>query len=149
AESPRSLNLAGNENTIRWYSLGRFSDAAPGNLFHLRAQVKAKDVRKQGIQFANWHFNLTFQDKAGHQVGVPRHAFPGDGTYDWKQIELSAAAPLEAASVRVGMFLSMSGEVWVDDLELTVEPGGDPPYAKWLKKDTKHLTLRYSPNAGL
>jgi hypothetical protein len=149
AESPRSLKLSGNENTIRWYTLGRTCDAAPGNLFELKAKVKAQDVRKEGIQFPNWHLSLLFLDKAGNSVGVPRFASPGDGTYDWKDVELSATGPLETASVRVGIFLSMSGSVWVDDLELTVDQGAEPPYAKWLKKDAKHLTIRYSPNAGL
>jgi hypothetical protein len=93
--------------------------------------------------------SLCFLDKSGATVGVPRFGFPGDGTYDWKDVELSAAAPLDAASVRVGIFLSMSGKAWFDDLVLTVDAGAEPPYAKWQKKETKHLTLRYSPDPGV
>jgi hypothetical protein len=149
AASPRSLKFSGDADTIRWYTLGRTFPAAPGNLFHLKAKVKAKEVRKQGIQFPNLHLSLLFLDKSGNTVGVPRFASPGDGTYDWKDVEVSAVAPLDAATVRLGIFLSMSGEVWIDDLELTLDTGAEPPYAKWQKKDTKHLTLRFSPDPGV
>jgi hypothetical protein len=149
AGSPGSLKFTGSANTIRWYTLGRTFPAAPGNLFHLKAKVRAKDVRKEGIQFENLHLSLVFLDKAGGTVGVPRFESPGEGTYDWKEVELSAIAPLDAATVRLGLFLSMSGEVWFDDLELSVDPGAEPPYANWLKKETKHLTLRYSPDRGV
>lgn len=147
--SPRSLKLTGDAETIRWFTLGRTFPAAPGNLFHLKAKVKAKEVRKEGIQFANLHLSLAFLDKAGNPVGVPRFTHPGDGSYDWKDVDVSAAAPLDAVTVRVGIFLSMSGEVWVDDLELTVDAGAEPPYAKWQKKETRHLTLRFSPDSGV
>jgi hypothetical protein len=147
--SPRSLELTGDSDTIRWYTLGRTFPAAPGNLFHLRAKVRAKDVKKEGNQFPNLHLSLLFLDKSGNTVGVPRFTSPGDGTYDWKDVDVSATAPLDAATVRLGIFLSMSGQVWVDDLELTVDAGAEPPYAKWQKKETKHLTLRYSPDPGV
>jgi hypothetical protein len=149
AASPRSLKLTGDADTIRWYTLGRTFPAAPGNLFHLKAKVKAKEVRKEGIQFPNLHLSLLFLDKGGSTVGVPRFTFPGDGSYDWKDVDVSAIAPLDAATVRLGIFLSMSGEVWVDDLEFTLDAGAEPPYAKWQKRETKHLTLRCSPDPGV
>jgi len=149
ASSPRSLHLTGDSNTIRWYTLGRIVDAAPGNVFRLKAKVKAKEVRKEGVQFANLHVSLAFEDKAGNAVGVPRFVFPGDGSYDWKEVLVQAVAPLDTAKVRAGLFLSMSGDVWIDDVELTFDAGGEPPYAKWLKKETRHLTLRYSPDPGV
>src|SRR4030095_1827683 len=65
------------------------------------------------------------------------------GGYDWKDVVVENTAPDGAAEAVVGVFLSMSGRAWIDQIEVTTEKGGVKPYADWVSLDTKHLTLRY------
>jgi hypothetical protein len=143
--SHASLHFSGERRTIQWYGLGRKFDAAPGDAFAFRAMVRAKDVNKEGIQFANLHIRLVFLDAEGKTVGTPKFGQPGDGTYDWKEVSVSNAAPEGAKQVLAGIFLSMSGDAWFDDLAITKQAGGRPAYADWQSVETKHVVLRY-PN---
>jgi RNA polymerase sigma-70 factor (ECF subfamily) len=142
--SHASLHFSGNQGTIQWYMLGRSFDASAGDAFTFRAMVKAKDVRKEGIQFPNLHINLSFRDADDKPVGTTRFGQPGDGTFDWKEISVHNVAPEGAVKARAGIFLSMSGDAWFDDLEITKQPGSAPAYADWRSHETKHLLLRYS-----
>src|SRR6185295_11131323 len=45
--------------------------------------------------------------------------------------------------VLAGIFLSMSGDAWFDDLVIEKRSGGTPAYADWLTLETAHLVLRY------
>ena len=141
--SPVSLRLAGNGNTIHWYALRRYFPCSPGDVLRFRAMVKAENVRKEGGQFSNLHIHLFFKDREGKDVGGPRFAHPGDGTFDWKETVVEAAAPEGAARFGAGFFLSMSGEAWFDQIELTRQEGGTPAYHGWQSLETKHLLLRF------
>lgn len=141
--SPRSLALRGDAGTIFWYALRRAFPAAAGDVVRLRAQARARDVHKEGIQFPNFHAHVFFRDAAGKDLAPARFAHPGTGTYEWKAVEVENTAPEGAAEAVVGVFLSMSGHVWLDRIEVTRERGGPPPMADWSTLETRHLTLRY------
>jgi len=144
--SQGSVHFSGDAHTIQWYVLQRTIDAAPGDELTFRAKVKAKDVRKEGIQFPNFHMSLVFLGADGATLGVPKFAHCGQGSFDWKDVSVSSVAPLGTAKARAAMFLSMSGDAWFDDLGISMQAGGSPPYADWLSHETRHLLLRYSPD---
>lgn len=141
--SKKSLRFSGGAGTILWYGLTRTFDAAPGDTFSLRCKAKARNVRKEGIQFPNLHARVVFLDAKGETVGTPKFGSPGDGTYDWNDVTIENTAPEGAVKALVGLFLSMSGDVWFDDLEVAKSTGGKPAYGDWLSVETKHLLLRF------
>ena len=143
-DSPRSLRLSGDLDTLEWYALRREFPAEPGEIFKLTAQVRAEDVRREGVQFANFHLHLFFVDRRGETLGTVQFVHPGTGSYDWKEVSVQAVAPLETKKVRAGIFLSMSGTVGIDDLHLESQPGGEPPYADFVELEKKGITLHYS-----
>ncbi len=148
--SPQSLKLSGGIETLKWFALRREFKAQPGEIFRLTAHVKAENVRQEGVQFANFHLHLFFVDRKGEMLGTAHFVHPGRGSYDWKEVSVQAVAPLETRKVRSGIFLSMSGAVWVDELLLESQPGGEPPYADFVEIEKKGITLHYSsedPNA--
>jgi hypothetical protein len=138
-----SLKLMGEAATIRWYGVERKLDARPGDAFRFGAWVRGKDIRKEGIQFPNFHIRLVFLGKDGEPLGAARHAHGGEGTFDWKPIETAGVAPDGTTQVIAGIFLSMSGEAWLDQLEITRQPGSTPAYTGWQRIETKHIVLRY------
>ena len=144
-DSPRSLRLAGDVATTRWQFLKRELPAEPGDLWRFRGLVKARDVRQEGVQFANLHVSVGFLDRRGDLIGSARFASAEPGTFDWKELVARGLAPEETRKVRVGVFLSMSGEAWFDDLELHRQEGGTPPYGDWGTIEGTEIVLRYSP----
>jgi hypothetical protein len=146
--SKRSLHLAGGPGTLAWRTVNRWFDAAPGDSFEFRAQVKSEKVHqektKTGVdQFANFHMNLSFVDASGEMLGAARFANPDPAAEGWQAVSLRAVAPEGAVRVQAGLFLSMSGDAWFDDVTLTRQGGGTPAYAGWQELATAHLRLRY------
>jgi len=147
-KSKRSMHLAGSRKTLLWRSANRYFEATPGDVFELSAMVKARKIRSEqnalGIeQFANFHLRLVFFDEQDKILGAARFAHPGQGDYDWKSVAVQGTAPEGSVRGMAAIFLSMSGEAWLDDVELTRQTGGTPAYDGWLALDTEHLTIRY------
>ena len=146
-----SLHLAGNRETLAWRSVQRALEAAPGDRFELEAQVRGEGLGAErnvlGIdQFVNAHASLTFVDAEGAVLGAPRYAHLPRGSFDWLPVEVGGVAPEGTTHAVVAFFLSMTGEVWVDDIAVTRRTGGRPPYADWGTTTTEHLVLRYPPD---
>jgi hypothetical protein len=144
--SKKSLKFSGDGKTLTWNDLTREFPCSAGDLIAVRAKVKAAGVKKEGIQFANLHLRLLFRDAAGETLGPAKYANPGDGSYDWKDADVRGVAPPGTERCVVGLFLSMSGEAWWDDLTVTRQPGNRPAYDGWLSLESKHLLLRYPPD---
>jgi hypothetical protein len=89
---------------------------------------------------------LVFEDDSGKVIASARYSEPGPGTYDWKAQEVRAIAPEGATHVLCGIFLSMSGDAWFDDLKLTRQSGNRAAYAGWQTFEGKHVTVRYPEN---
>lgn len=142
--SPRSLKLSGDADTMRWHMVKRELKAASGELYRFRALVKAEDVHQEGVQYSNLHLSVAFLDRRGETLGPVKFAQAGTGTFDWKEVVASGVAPEGTKKVRAGIFLSMSGAAWFDDLLLQRQEGNDPPYSDWDTIETKKVILRYS-----
>ncbi len=143
-DSPRSLKLSGDVDTLKWFAVRREFKAAPGELYRFSATVKAESVGKEGIQFSNFHLHVFFIDTKGETLGTPHFVHPGEGSYDWKRVSVDAIAPVGTKKVKVGVFLSMSGQVWLDDLELQKQEGNDAPYSDFVELEKSSIVLHYS-----
>ena len=138
-----SLYFMGSEETKKWNCLVREVDANPGDMFFLGAEFKTRDVHKEGIQFENLHVALEFTSPDGHAVGGKAYAFGPHGTSDWTHAEAKALTPQGANRLRVVAFLSMSGEAWIDHIELTRRGGASPSYGDWQALESKHVVVRF------
>jgi RNA polymerase sigma-70 factor (ECF subfamily) len=144
--SHASLRFSGDKTTIQWMDLQRKFDAVPGDTFSLRAMARGENVRKEGVQFPNLHVRIVFLDADEKVLGAAKFAHPSEGTngtFDWKEVTAAGSAPEGTVKALAGMFLSMSGDAWFDDLRVEKRSGGTPAYADWKKLETKHLVLRY------
>ena len=153
-KSKHSMHLSGSKKTLLWRSANRYFAATPGDAFLFSATVSAEQVKAEenvlGVQqFANFHLRIVFFDDEGKTLGAPQFVHPGFGTYDWKQVAVRAVAPEGATRGLVGIFLSVSGEAWIDDLELTRQPGGTPAFEGWRSLETARLVLRFPPDHAL
>ncbi len=141
--SKRSLRFKGDGATRTWFDLSREFPCSPGDLLTFSARARGEDVHQEGIQFANLHARLLFRDAAGETLGSALFEHPGTDSFDWKDVRVRGVAPPGAARCMVGLFLSMSGEAWWDDLRVTRQPGNRPAYDGWLTLETQRLRLRY------
>ncbi|MBN1417617.1 MAG: DUF4091 domain-containing protein [Planctomycetes bacterium] len=85
-----------------------------GARYVLRAWVKARDV----AGYAGWYIHLG--DEKNSMMAAPM-LNAGGGTYDWKEVSLSFAAPPEARIASVGTVLRGTGTAWFDDVSLACE----------------------------
>lgn len=145
-DSPGSLRLSGDASTLRWTHLTREYPAEPGDLWSWSGKARAADVRQEGPQFANLHLNLAFVDSKGQMLGNAHFAALEPGTHDWTALEAAGVAPEGTKKVQAGLFLSMSGTAWFDQLALSVEKGLPVPYGDWLTLEGKGVVLRYAPD---
>ncbi len=141
--SPRALKIVGDSTTDQWLGISRRFECVPGDALKYRCQVKAKNVRREGAQTQNFYTGLVFVGADNRLVGAKQYAHGGEGTFDWKPFEVAGVAPEGAVAVMAGVFLSMSGEVWIDQLELTSQAGSTPAYAGWKTLESDHVTVRY------
>jgi hypothetical protein len=146
ASAPGSLRLAGDADTRRWSHLARELKAEPGELWRWSGKVRAADVVREGPQFQNLHLNLEFLDRRGEPLESARFAALEPGTHDWTPLAVEGVAPEGTKKVRAGLFLSMSGTAWFDDLELTRETGLPVPYGDWITLAGKGVVLRHAPD---
>lgn len=139
-----SLAMRGDASVVLWEQRTRTFPTRPGDRLRLDGRVRAADVAREGGQFANLHARLEFLDAAGQRLGAPRFANRSPGSFDWSPFRVEAVAPAGTSAVRVGLFLSMTGTAWFDDLTLDRFPGA-PPYAGWIAHAGEHVELRCHP----
>jgi hypothetical protein len=120
----KSLKISSDINTGRWYFLGR---QIPTNFRKIIVTYYAKgnNIHKEGKQFENCYLGFMITDPGGKKQF---NANQYQGTFDWVYGELQLAEP-ELKSIRdsgskveFGIFVSMSGEFWIDDLKFELFP---------------------------
>ncbi|MFM7204895.1 MAG: hypothetical protein ACKO6N_29325 [Myxococcota bacterium] len=119
AEGRASIKLAGDGLTSHWLELRSIPVAVePGQRVTLSGMLRARSVTLDARQHRHANFSLTFLSASG--VELTSFESPVmEGTSGWKPIEMEVVAPLEAVQMRVGCLLTMSGELWFDDVHLS------------------------------
>ena len=118
----RSLHLSGDAATRGWMILKQDVPVRPGGRYHLRAQVKTEGVRPNGFGLDNCYIGLIFFDADGKVAGR-QFTFPNLPDQKWRGLDARATAGPSARRGHVYLFLSMIGDLWIDELTLEVSGG--------------------------
>lgn len=118
-EGRHALKLIGDDQISQWIELRSQPLAVtPGQKVMLSGMLRSRGVTLSARQHRHANLTLTFLSASGAEVS--RLETPAlEGSSGWKLEELETLAPLEAVSVRVACLLTMSGEVWFDNIHLS------------------------------
>lgn len=95
----------------------------PGRRYILRGWVRARNTKGQVGYYV--HVNGI----RPQMVNIVESA--GDGTYDWRQVEIRFEVPSGGQTATVGTVLYGEGEAWYDDVTLEAEGDGDSAPVRW------------------
>ena len=118
----QSLHLSGDRSTRGWMILKQEIETRPGGRYYLEAMVKTEGVEPNGFGLDNCYVGLIFFDAQGKVAGR-QFTFPNLPSSKWSKIQSRATAAPTARRGYVYIFLSMLGDMWVDDLELEIKGG--------------------------
>jgi hypothetical protein len=141
-----SLRCSGDAGTTSWRMLTQTVDVAAGDLVSLRVAARCEKVVREGSQYANANGLVIFETIHGDRTGFVTTAVLG-GDREWVDLGLDVRAPKHTARARVGVFHSMSGTTWFDDVRFTatsMEPFGEEARAAALFALEGHMTRSYS-----
>ena len=113
------LHMAGDARTDPWRMVLQRVPVKPNHRVLFRVAARCENLRREGNQYQNANALLIFEDAAGKRLGLHTSAVLG-GTRDWIDLHVHALAPKGAASVRVGVFSSMTGSAWFDNARLAI-----------------------------
>ncbi len=116
-----SLRCQGGTTTATWRMLTQTVPARPGERVLLTVAARSRGLKREGNQYANANALLIFLDEKGQRLAfLPSAVLEGDR--DWVDLQVHAFAPPGTARMTVGLFASMTGIVWFDDVRLRVAP---------------------------
>ncbi len=113
---------------------------APGRRYRFRGYVKADNVRGR----AGWFVHV-LGDRGRFLLN--RVLSAGEGTYDWRRVELQFVAPEGARQARVGTVLFGTGTAWFDDASLeALEAKGAELRVRVVKVERQELQSLEKPS---
>jgi hypothetical protein len=114
-----SLRFTGDASTTLWRMVRQGTDVKPGDWVHLTVSARAKGLDVAAARWRNANGLLDFSDASGKRLAM--HATTVVlADCDWSALEAWAVAPQGAAKVHAGLFASIPGTVWFDDVRLDV-----------------------------
>ena len=129
-----SVHLHGDPATRAWWILKQEIPVRPGGRYHLEAWTRTEGVKPNGFGLDNCYVGLFFFDAygklAGRQIVAPRQP-----DSDWAALDGKLTAQSSARTGSIYIFLSMLGDLWVDDLTLEIEGGEDLPQFETLLEE--------------
>lgn len=117
-----SLRLSGDANTRGWRILKQPIEVRPGGTYVLEAWTKTAGVKPNGFGLDNCYVGVFFFDAEDKAAGIQR-ASPSLPDSGWTKLSVTVTPTAKARKGYVYVFLSMLGDLWVDDLALTIEGG--------------------------
>jgi hypothetical protein len=120
---PASLRCAGDGQTTTWRMVTQSVDLDPSGdpLVSLRVAARCEGVVREGTQYANANGLVIFENREGKRTGFFATAVM-QGDREWVELGIDVVAPIGSVRATVGVFHSMSGTTWFDDVRLTVTP---------------------------
>ncbi|RKY20716.1 MAG: hypothetical protein DRQ55_06800 [Planctomycetota bacterium] len=122
----RCLQLRGDFGTAAWQSVKQELSVRPGGTYRLSAWTKTLGVVREGMQLEGCSLTLTLFD-AEDAVITRRVILPKRPRERWTQYHSEVLAPTSTRRVLLSVSLSMSGELWVDDVALSIDGGWELP----------------------
>lgn len=145
ADGNASLRLSGNVDTGTWRVVEQSVPVHAGDRVTLRVRGRSAGVVREASQYANANATLSFDDAEGSRLSIVATPMLA-GDHPWTELVSDVIAPPGTARVRVGLFLSMSGTVWFDDVRVDVAPAtaADPEgRARAFDALARHLARTY------
>jgi len=127
-----SLHFVGDDKVRAWRAARQEFEARPGATYTLKASLKSKDIRSEKLaggqvqQYTNAYVALFLRGSDG-QIIEKKYARATLPTADWSDVTAQVVAPETTRTAEVYVFLSMSGEMWVDDVSVDVAGGKSLP----------------------
>jgi len=114
-----SLRFHADAETRRFAMLTRTASCGPGKRVLFTVEGRCRGLRREGRQYENANGLLIFLDAQGRRLGlVTTHLLRDDR--DWVALYVHALAPPGTASVKYGLFSSVSGTAWFAQPRLVV-----------------------------
>lgn len=118
-EGKASLKMAGDAQTSQWIEMRSTPVAvSPGQRVTLTGFTRSRGVSLSSRQHRHANLTITFLSATGAEISTMESPAV-EGNTGWTPVELEVVAPLEAVNMRVGCLLTMSGEIWFDDIHLS------------------------------
>ncbi len=118
-EGNYALHLAGDDNTGQWLEVrSGLLGVAPGQRVTLTGRMRARNVTLGPRQHRHANLVLTFLNERGLEISSLESPLVEGTQEEWIPVTIEATVPLEAVSLRVGCLLTMTGNVWFDDIHV-------------------------------
>jgi hypothetical protein len=125
-----AVRLEGTADTQTWTMLTREVPVEGATWVELRVRMRTEEVQAQGQRFVNCNAFVK------HPQGlVPTRILTG--TQPWTELRRQLAIPPGTSTVAVGLFCSLPGRTWFDEVSLSAV---DPP--AWKDRNTAHYRYR-------
>jgi len=140
-EGRAAVRCTGSASTRIWPMLTQSVRCRPGDRVWLRVAARCRGVVREGPQFRNANALLAFRD--AHDKRLALMTTPVlSGDRDWIDLYLHTFAPKNTTRVVVGLFASLTGRVWFDDVRLVVRrPDSSDPEDRAVARAALRLHL--------
>ncbi|MDD4857257.1 MAG: hypothetical protein PHD74_04025 [Candidatus Krumholzibacteria bacterium] len=137
-----SFYLRGAFNSDRWMILVQRHRVAPRYRLSFSAEIKTRDLQKSRGQMERSNIFVRFFDKDGKRLQDRQYAdvyTPYQiGTNEWRRFEKRVEIPKNAQYADFGLVCEMSGSIFFDDFEATLEKP-----IPWKEIRTKYVDYYY------
>ncbi len=137
-----AYGMRGVFNVDRWMVLVQRHPVTSGYRLWFAAEMRGEDIQKNRGQESRANVYVRFYDKNGKRVneryyadGYTRTLY---GTNDWRRLGRRVDIPKNARFVDIGLILQMTGRIYFDDVELSIE---EP--IPWREIETKYVNYHY------
>ncbi len=119
-EGTQCLRLEGNDTTGRWLEVRSTPlSVAPGQKVTVTGKMRSRNVTLGPRQHRHANLVLTFLNEKGLEVSSIESSLLEGTVETWVPVELEAIVPMDAVAVRIGCLLTMTGQLWFDDIHVS------------------------------
>jgi hypothetical protein len=142
-DGERSFFFQATQEARRFFVLSQSVELRGVDHVRIRGAMRTLDIRRQGAQYPQANFALTFYDKNGGRFESQRfydfktQAHTGT-SLEWIVEDRTIRIPDNTARVDFHCALGMEGKMWFDDVSLEV-----PPDVPWLTRESKNFTFHW------
>jgi len=132
-----------------WRMAVQTVDCPAGSRVLLKVAGRSRGLKREGDQYENANAIVIFLDAAGRRLGIVGSAVLR-GDRDRIDLFIHALAPPGTAKAKIGVFASVTGTAWFDDVRLSVAPADDRAAASaalklWFDRTYPYLDLHGAP----
>jgi len=119
------VRLEGGAGTHHWRALERTTALGGATWLRVSARTRTDGLAPDGVHRPNCYVYLRFTDPSGKRAGELAATRTVLGTTPWTPVARRFPIPAGATNVTVGLFLSLPGRAWFDDVRLEAAPAPD------------------------